>query len=209
MIRENVPMRSSCHIYARNSGNFPLLTTQIYEYAMPHITAGNGIRPLGCQNWLVRLAACALRGVYVIFSNRDEYTVTLNRRRQTCLSSKHFWPLAFSPLLQLAPSRKNQWLSQWSWKNQQWIRCNTSFLRPGTYGARPNSIWRKLCQLSKQFWPLAFSQSSQPVHSRKNHTWRRLWKKHQQRSTNLRGVGAFSAHNHQVFSVASTGAVPC
>ena len=186
-------MRTYCHNYGINSGIFPLLHPQMCEYAIQHITADQEIHPLGCQNRSVRVVKCVTWGVHSFYSDRAKNTVASDRRRQTCRSSKCFWPLACSPLLQLAHSRKSQWKNQWSWKKRPWTRCKLTF-RPGASGARSDSIWRYLCQFLKLYSPLACSPLLQLAHSRKSQ-WKSQWswKKKPRPSTKSICEGAFGA----------------
>ena len=189
-------MRTYCHNYGINSGIFPLLHPQMCEYAIQHITADQEIHPLGCQNRSVRVVKCVTWGVHSFYSDRAKNTVASDRRRQTCRSSKCFWPLACSLQLQLAHSRKSQWKSLWLWKKKPWRSSKLLNFRPGASGARPDSIWRLSCQFSKYLLPLVFSLPSQLALSRKKKSWKMtpwLWKKNPQPSTKSLCEGALRA----------------
>lgn len=86
-------------------------------YTQVQLFAETALPCLVHRFWSGNVKPCVAIGERTFLSRRADNTVIRERRRQSCPPpSKHFWPLAFSPLQLLALSKKkSSWLSR-SWK---------------------------------------------------------------------------------------------
>lgn len=200
-IVKNPRMKLSCHIILRNSAHYGRGGNPSTKCVNQHVAAEAEPQALGLGSRWVTIASCARKGVREKRKGRATVTALTDRRRQSCRSQlNRFWPWAFSPCSLLAASKKKQ-SSSMSLSSLSLRRTNSNHLS-GLTPRQPKLSGRQLCpHLSKHFWHLACSQSSQLARSKKKQ-WllkSQCSKKHLQLSSkNLMELGVTCARFHPI-----------
>ena len=164
-------MKLSCHIIRRNAALYGRGRNPSIKCVNQQVAAEAEPQALGLGSRWVTIASYAWKGVREKRKGRATVTALTDRRRQSCRSQlKRFWPWAFSQCSLLAASKKKK-SSSMSQSSTSRFRTNSNHLS-GLTPRQPTPNGRQLCpHLSKHFWPLACSQSSQLARSKKKLLW--------------------------------------